>query len=201
MGAAYTVGMRDPSNLPIAAPHSTEVLAALDALDEAGSADIALGLVENRARLLAGAAVVSVQQNVTTADDPVEQILLRRFYSSAAEAYPVSGTKRKLLTPWTERIFLDGRAFVGEGSDTLERCFDDHAQMRSWGLQSFVNVPLLRGAACYATFNVFAARPCWQPAEVLAIRLLALAAARWVPCAAGLSYCLKGRSISPSLES
>ena len=95
----------------------------------------------------------------------------------------------------------DGRAFVGEGSDTLERCFDDHAQMRSLGLQSFVNVPLLRGDVCYATFNVFAARPCWQPGEVLAIRLLALAAARWVPCAAGLSYCLKGRSISPSLES
>jgi hypothetical protein len=193
--------MRDSSNLPIAAPHPAEVLAALDALDEAGSAEVALGHIEHRARLLAGAATVSVQQNVTTNGDPGEQILLRRFYSSAAEAYPVSGTKRKLLTPWTERIFLDGRTFVGEGSDALERFFDDHAQMRSWGLQSFVNVPLLRGEACYATFNVFAARPCWQPGEVLAIRLLALAAARWVPCAAGLSYRLKGRSISPSMES
>lgn len=193
--------MRDSSSLPIAAPHPAELLAALDAIDEAGSAEIALGHIELRARLLAGAATVSVHQNVTTAGDPGEQILLRRFYSSAAEAYPVSGTKRKLLTPWTERIFLDGRAFVGEGSDALERCFDDHAQMRSLGLQSFVNVPLLRGDVCYATFNVFAARPCWQPGEVLAIRLLALAAARWVPCAAGLSYRLKGRSISPSMES
>jgi len=193
--------MRDPPSPPIAAPHPAEVLAALDALDEAGSAEVALGHIELRARLLAGAATVSVQQNVTTAGDPGEQILLRRFYSSAAEAYPVSGTKRKFLTPWTERIFLDGRAFVGEGSEALERCFDDHAQMRSLGLQSFVNVPLLRGDVCYATFNVFAARSRWQPGEVLAIRLLALAAARWVPCAAGLSYRLKGRSISPSMES
>lgn len=193
--------MRDSSSLPIATLHPAELLAALDSIDEAGSAEVALGHIDLRARLLAGAATVSVQQNVTTAGDPGEQILLRRFYSSAAEAYPVSGTKRKLLTPWTERIFLDGRAFVGEGSEALERCFDDHAQMRSLGLQSFVNVPLLRGDVCYATFNVFAARPCWQPGEVLAIRLLALAAARWVPCAVGLSYRLKGRSISPSIES
>ena len=193
--------MRDASCLSIAAQQAAEMLAALDALDGAGSAEAALGQIEQRARLLAGAAVVSVQQNVTTVDDPVEQILLRRFYSSEAEAYPVSGTKRKLLTAWTERIFLDGRTFVGEGSDALERCFDDHAQMRSWGLQSFVNVPLLRGGACFATFNVFATRSCWQPGEVLAIRLLALAAARWVPCAAGLSYRLRGRSISPSSES
>jgi hypothetical protein len=192
--------MRDRYSLPIATPNAGEVLSALDALDAASSAEIALGHIEHRARLLAGAAIVSVQQNVTTAGDPGEQILLRRFYSSEAEAYPVSGTKRKLLTPWTERIFLDGRPFVGEGSEALERCFDDHVQMRSWGLQSFVNVPLLRGQACYATFNVFAAQSCWQPGEVLAIRLLALAAARWVPCAAGLSYRLKGRSISPSME-
>jgi len=187
-------------SLPIAAQHAAEVLAALDDLDEAGSAAVALSHIEDGARLLAGAAIVSVQQNVTTAGDPGEQILLRRFYSSASEAYPVSGTKQKLLTPWTERLFLDGRAFVGEGTDALETCFDDHAQMRSWGLQSFVNVPLLRGEACYATFNVFAARPRWQPSEVLAIRLLALAAARWVPCAAGLAYRLKGRSISPPME-
>ncbi len=184
----------------MAAPHAAEVLSALDALDEARSAEVALGHIEHRARLLAGAAIVSVQQNVTTAGDPGEQILLRRFYSSAAESYPVRGTKRKLLTPWTERIFLEGRAFVGEGCEALERCFDDHAQMRAWGLQSFINVPLLRGEACYATFNVFAERSCWQPGEVLTIRLLALAAARWVPCAAGLSYRLKGRSISPSME-
>lgn len=193
--------MRDQSSLPIAAPHPAEVLAVLDDLDEAGSAEVALGHIELRARLLAGAATVSVQQNVTTAGDPDDQILLRRFYSSAAEAYPVSGTKRKLLTSWTECIFLDGRVFVGEGSDALERCFDDHAQMRSMGLQSFVNVPLLRADVCYATFNVFAARPCWQPGEVMAIRLLALAAARWVPCAAGLSYRLKGQSVSSSMES
>ena len=193
--------MRDSSGLLVASLHTAEVLAELDSLDEAKTAEIALGYIEHRVRLLVGAAVFSVQQNVTTADDPSEQILLRRLYSSAAEAYPVSGTKRKLLTPWTERIFLDGRTFVGEGRDALERCFDDHAQMRERGLQSFVNVPLMRGEVCYATFNVFTARACWQPSEVLAIRLLALAAARWVPCAAGLSYRLKGRSMAASVES
>jgi hypothetical protein len=72
--------------------------------------------------------------------------------------------------------------------------------MRPWGLQSVVNVPLLQGNTCYATFNVFGTRPCWEPQQVLGIRLLALAAARWVPAAPGLHYRFAGVSVSPSME-
>ena len=49
-------------------------------------------------------------------------------------------------------------------------------------------MPLLQGNACYATFNVFGTHAQWTPQQVLAIRLLALAAARWVPVAPGLAY-------------
>ena len=73
----------------------------------------------------------------------------------------------------------------------MEQTFDDYEQMRPLGLNAVVNVPLLKDRLCYATFNVFGTRGGWQPSEVLALRLLALAAARWVSPAPGLSYSLK----------
>jgi hypothetical protein len=160
----------------------------LDALAEARSAEAALGQVDLLRREVAGDGIFSIQQNVTTGHDPANEIRLRRFYSSEAGRFPVQGTKRKTLTPWTERLFVQGRPFVGEGADVLARTFDDFEQMRPWGVRSVVNVPLLQGRLCYATFNVFGTRAQWSPQAVLGIRLLALAAARWVPPAPGLAY-------------
>jgi hypothetical protein len=160
----------------------------LDTLDECLDADAALCRLDEFRRHIASNSIFSIQQNVTTADDPADEIRLRRFYSSEARHYPVKGTKRKTLTPWTECLFRRGRPFVGEGADVLERHFDDYEQMRRFGLQSVVNVPLMQGKVCYATFNVFGTRPRWLPQEVLGIRLLALAAARWVPAVPGLAY-------------
>jgi serine/threonine protein kinase len=47
---------------------------------------------------------------------------------------------------------------------------------------------ILLGQRTYATFNVFGTRGRWQPEEVLGLRLLALAAARWVAPAPELDY-------------
>lgn len=172
----------------------------LDALSDERSADAALQRIDEFCRRIAGAGVFSIQRNVTTADDPPDEIRLRRFYSSEGHRYPVNGIKRKTPTPWTECLFVHGRVFVGEGADTLARHFDDYAQMRPWNLQSVVNVPLMRANACYATFNVFGTRPRWQPQEVIAIRVLALAAARWVPAAPDLDYRFSGVSHPNSME-
>lgn len=160
----------------------------LDAIAEAPSAEQALARVDAYRRLLAGPGIFSIQLNVTTRDDPCNEIRLQRLYSSAGSTFPVQGRKRKTLTPWTETLFVRGEVFVAEGSAALEQTFDDYAQMRPLGLNAAVNVPLLKGRVCYATFNVFGTRGCWQPAEVLALRLLALAAARWVTPAPDLSY-------------
>jgi hypothetical protein len=163
----------------------------LDAIAEAPSAEAALVRIDAYRRLLAGPGIFSIQLNVTTRDDPCNEIHLQRLYSSAGKVFPVQGRKRKTLTPWTETLFVRGEVFVAEGSAALEQTFDDYAQMRPLGLNAAVNVPLLKGQVCYATFNVFGTRGCWQPAEVLALRLLALAAARWVTPAPDLSYTLK----------
>jgi hypothetical protein len=82
----------------------------------------------------------------------------------------------------------------------LARHFDDFDQMRPYGLRSVINVPLLQGKLCYATFNVFGTRARWLPQEVLGIRLLALAAVRWVPSAPGLSYRFGVVSLTHPLE-
>lgn len=175
----------DPSDAPTTSAITGDFL---DALAEARSADEALRRIDGRRSLIAPGSIFSIQQNVTTARDAAGQILLRRFYSSEAASFPVNGTKRKLLTPWTECLFVQGRPFVGEGEHVLAQNFDDFEQMRAHRLRSVVNVPLLQGNLCYATFNVFGTRPHWLPHEVLGIRLLALAIARWVPSMPGLAY-------------
>jgi hypothetical protein len=163
----------------------------LDAIAEAPDADAALAQIDAYRRLLAGPGIFSIQLNVTTRDDPDNEIRLQRLYSSAGGEFPVQARKRKTLTPWTETLFVRGEVFVAEGPAALEQTFDDYAQMRPLGLNTVVNVPMLRGRLCYATFNVFGTRGVWRPAEVLALRLLALAAARWVSPAPDLSYSLK----------
>ena len=163
----------------------------LDAIGEATSAEAALVQIDAYRRLLAGPGIFSIQLNMTTRDDPCNEIRLERLYSSAGSAFPVQGRKRKTLTPWTETLFVRGEVFVAEGDSALEQTFDDYAQMRPLGLNAVVNVPLLQGRLCYATFNVFGTRGGWHPAEVLALRLLALAATRWVTPAPDLAYTLQ----------
>jgi hypothetical protein len=172
----------------------------LDVLPDARGADAALRLVDACRRQIAGDSIFSIQQNVTAAHDPIDEIRLSRFYSSEAERFPVRGAKRKTLTPWTECLFVHGRVFVAEGASALALHFDDFDQMHTLGLQSVINVPLLQGTLCYATFNVFGTRARWLPHEVLGVRLLALAAARWVPVAPGLAQRFARASHSTPVE-
>lgn len=161
-----------------------------DALAEAGSAEAALRQIDAYRRLFAGPGIFSIQRNVTTAADPAGEIRLQRFYSSSADRFPVQGKKRKTLTPWTEALFVRRQIVVSEGVEALERDFDDYEQMRPLGLQRALNVPLLQDDVTYATFNVFGTSAYWQDDEIVAMRVLALLAARWVQPAPGLSYSL-----------
>ena len=164
---------------------------ALDAVTHADAADIAFERMDVLRRVIAGDGIFSINLNVTTARDPRNEVRLQRLYSSVAETFPVRGGKRKMLTPWTETLFVHGRPFVGEGAGTLASTFDDYEQIRAFAVERVLNVPLMQGPLCYATFNVFGTRPSWQPHEVLGLRLLALAAARWVAPVPDLAYCFE----------
>ena len=161
-----------------------------DALAEASDAEAALRRIDAYRSLFAGPGIFSIQLNVTTAADPAGEIRLQRFYSSSADRFPVQGRKRKTLTPWTEALFVHRRIVVSEGVEALERHFDDYEQMRPLGLQRALNVPLLKDDVTYATFNVFGTPAYWQDEEIVALRVLALLAARWVQPAPGLAYSL-----------
>lgn len=169
----------------------------LDTLDEARSADAALGQIDQLRRVIAGPGIFSIQLNVTTADDPRNEVRLRRFYASsaAAQRWPVNGVKHKRFSTWTETLFVRGQPFVAAGDDALARAFDDFEQLKAIGVNAVVNVPLMRDNLCYATFNVFGAGGGWQAHQVLGIRLLALAAARWVAPAPGLMYSFDSEAV------
>lgn len=166
----------------------------LDAMAEARSADVALRQIDAYRRLLAGPGIFSIQLNVTTRQDPRNELRLQRLYSSLSGTFPVQARKRKTLTPWTDTLFVRGQVFVGVGEELLAQTFDDYDAMRPLGLDCVVNVPLLQGNLTYATFNVFGTRGGWRPDEVLGLRLLALAAARWVTPAPGLDYAFDGET-------
>lgn len=166
----------------------------LDAMDNAGSAEVALRQIDAYRLLLAGPGIFSIQLNVTTRQDPRNELFLQRQYSSLGNTFPVQARKHKTRSAWTETLFVRGQVFIGEGVDVLERTFDDYAAMRPLGLNAVVNVPLRSGQRTYATFNVFGTRGRWQPEEVLGLRLLALAAARWVSPAPELDYAFDGPS-------
>jgi len=160
----------------------------LDAMSDAPDSATALRQLDAFRRLLTGPGSFSIQQNVTTRNDPKNEILLQRFYSSHASDFPVQGRKHKTLTRWTQTLFVKGQVFVAEGEEALAQTFDDYPQMRSLGLNTVINVPLLKENLCYATFNVFGTRDCWRPEEIAAVYLLALTAARWVPQTEDLFY-------------
>jgi hypothetical protein len=160
----------------------------LDALAEAPNPQSAMQQIESVCRIVAGPGIFSIQMNVTTAADPLNEVLLQRFYSSKQGLWPVSGRKRKVHTRWTDTLFVRGEVCLTEGAEALEQTFDDYAQMRPLGLNAAINVPLMKAQRCYATFNVFGTANVWQPHQVLAVRLLALAAARWLTPADNLFY-------------
>ena len=58
--------------------------------------------------------------------------------------------------------------------------FDEHKSIAELGLHAVVNVPLLQGERCVATFNVLGTRLEGQAHEVAAIRQLAQRATPWV---------------------
>ena len=160
----------------------------MDAISDAPDSESALKRVDAFRLLLAGPGTFSIQLNVTTKSDSVNEILLQRYYSSNTNDFPVKGRKQKSLTPWTHTLFLKGQVFIAEGEKALAETFDDYELMRPLGLNSVINVPMLKGSMCYATFNVFGTRGVWQSEEIAAVRLLALATERWVQPFNDLAY-------------
>lgn len=104
-------------------------------------------------------------------------LTVRRFHSSAPEAYPVGGAKPKRDTAWGRQVLLEGRVFLAEGEAAIRRHFDDHTLILGLGLRSILNLPVLRRGACLGTLNFLWAEAAVAPDRVALAGLLALVAA------------------------
>lgn len=172
--------MSEALQLPAAA-----CTALCEALPRASNPNAALQILEQVRQMLLGDGLLTVNLNATPDRIGDEVVELQRLWSSRPEAYPVAGRKSKAMTPWARQLLQRCEVFVGEGNAILMEVFDDHVLIASLRLQAVVNVPLLVGGRCVATFNVLGARPQWQPQEVTLIRLLAVLATPWVLESAG----------------
>ena len=165
-----------PLTLPAAA-----ALALCRELPRAPDFAAALQLIERVRQDLLGDGLLTVNQVQWPAHADANDVMeLQRIWSSRPAQYPVAGRKRKTLTPWTRQLLLAGEIFIGEGSDALRQVFDDSPLILSMGLQSVMNVPLVRAGACFATFNVLGTRAQWTALEKQQIELLAALALPWV---------------------
>ena len=79
---------------------------------------------------------------------------VERVHSSNPVAYPVGGRKQKRDTEFSRRILLRGEMLVCEGDAGIVAIFDDHAHIRSLGLHSSINVPVLSAnGTCVGVVN------------------------------------------------
>lgn len=160
-----------------------------DELPRAADFAAALQMIENMRQRMLGDGLLTVNLNMGSADadrSTGRELLLRRLWSSNATAYPVSGYKRKSLTPWTQQLLVESKVFIAEGDADLRDIFDDYERIASLNLHCSINVPLLDAAGnCFATFNALGNRTVWSPEEIWLIRLLAVLATPFVQQAAG----------------
>lgn len=169
------------SDAGLLGPAPAARVALFDELPHAPDFAAALQTIERARQELLGEGLLTVNHVQRPAqDDAADVIDLQRIWSSRPAQYPVAGRKRKALTPWTRQLLLSGEIFVGEGRAALQQVFDDHGLISSMGLQSVMNVPLLRAGACFATFNVLGTRAQWTALEKQQIELLAALALPWV---------------------
>ena len=99
---------------------------------------------------------------------------LVRLYSSNAGAYPAGGSKSKKGLPWGRHVLLERKVFVGEGEEDFRASFDDHATIKSLGLRSIINVPVVAQDQCLGTANFLMAEETVSPQRVAMARLAAL---------------------------
>lgn len=147
-----------------------------DTLAREADPNAALRHIDAARHALLGPGLLTVNLDATRPGDPPDEIQLQRGWTSNPEAYPVGGRKRKMPTPWTEHLLRRGEVFIGEGEGALAAVFDDYSTIAALGWRSVINVPLFDAGRVRATFNVLGSQARWAPAEVAAVRLLALLA-------------------------
>ena len=78
---------------------------------------------------------------------------VQRLYSTNPSAYPVGGRKPKRDTEFGRRVLVAGEPLVCEGDDAIATIVEDHETIRSLGLHSSINAPVVSGDNCVGVLN------------------------------------------------
>jgi GAF domain-containing protein len=77
-----------------------------------------------------------------------------RRYTNQPAAYPVGGRKPVTASPWTERLFVEQRPYIGRRAHDIREVFFDHELILSLGCASVLNVPVVWDGRTLGTINL-----------------------------------------------
>lgn len=77
-----------------------------------------------------------------------------RKFTNQPAAYPVGGRKPVTTSPWTERLFVDQRPYIGRSAQDIREVFFDHELILSLGCASVLNVPVVWDGRTLGTINL-----------------------------------------------
>ena len=77
-----------------------------------------------------------------------------RVYSDNLASYPINRLKRMGVTPWGDQVIHGGQSYVGYTDEDMRWAFPDHELIRSLGLSSSLNVPIVYKGVCLAVLNL-----------------------------------------------
>lgn len=94
----------------------------------------------------------------------------RRFYTSDAASYPVSGTKPIRYDSWFDIVHKERRYFVANTIADIAKVFPDYELIDSLGCQSVVNMPVILDGELIGTVNMLHVDGYYTPERVDLIR-------------------------------
>ncbi|MBL6454322.1 GAF domain-containing protein [Belnapia sp. T6] len=145
-------------------PHLARLAAALEAKDQPAAGFAAL-------EEAAGSAIGHILFTVLLHDAARRENA--RLYSNQPAAYPPGGRKAVVETPWTTRLFAEGRPFIGRDAGDIRANFRDHALILSLGCESVLNLPVRWRGRTIGTVNLLHRAGWYEEADAATGRLIA----------------------------
>lgn len=109
-------------------------------------------------------------------NDPVTEEGIRVF-SSMPDAFPLAGRKPRADTYWSKWVLDDQKTFVANDSASIARVFFDHEFIKSLGLASVMNVPIVVNGRTIGSVNCLHEAGHYTPERVAASENIKLAGA------------------------
>jgi GAF domain-containing protein len=118
------------------------------AITEAGQPEPALRALERAMGAVIGHKLFTVLLHHPKARES------ERRYTNQPAAYPVGGRKPVTTSPWTERLFVERRPYIGRSAQDIREVFFDHELILSLGCASVLNVPVVWDGRTLGTINL-----------------------------------------------